>query len=173
MTATPASPTALPARAAVRAVATGWGRREAVIGVVLLAAFVGVFWRWFSKQNEHSLLKLDDWGHAYVVPLFAGYMIWRQRAELSAMTPKPFWPGLLPVLLGMMCYFFFVVGVANHMLQGAAVVLTLAASSSLSAAGSSHAPRSLFWPMVRAANPSRASVRPATTNVASAQPNSP
>ncbi len=127
MSSTPAQPVApLPPPAAKRAAGVSWGATGASIGVVLLMALVGLFWRWFSKQGEHSLDKLDDWGHAFVVPLFAGYMVWRQREQLSKMEPRAFWPGLLVAALGLMCYFFFVVGVPNHMLQGASVVLTIA-----------------------------------------------
>lgn len=92
---------------------------------VLLAAFVALYFRWFSKQAEFSWDRLDDWGHAFVVPVIAGAMVYTQRERLRDVVSKPFWPGLLPLMLGIMCYFYFVVGVPNHMLQGLAMILCL------------------------------------------------
>ncbi|GDY00210.1 hypothetical protein LBMAG48_26130 [Phycisphaerae bacterium] len=91
----------------------------------LFVAFVGLYFRWFSKQAEFSWDRLDDWGHAFVVPIIAGAMVYTQRDRLNGIIAKPFWPGLLPLALGIMCYFFFIVGVPNHMLQGLAMILCL------------------------------------------------
>jgi hypothetical protein len=95
------------------------------------AAFIAMFFRWMLKQHEHSSGSLEDWGHAYVMPLLAGYLIWLKREEISKEEIRPFWPALAPFLLGLMCYLFFIVGVANHMLQGFAMVLTLEAMALL------------------------------------------
>ncbi|MFO0831036.1 MAG: exosortase/archaeosortase family protein [Phycisphaerales bacterium] len=106
--------------------APAWGPTETSIGIVVLIALVALFWRWFAKQGQHSIDRMDDWGHAFVVPFFSAYMVWRRREDIARLEARPFWPGLLVSLLGIMCYFFFVVGVPNHMLQGASVVLTIA-----------------------------------------------
>ena len=90
-----------------------------------LIAFTAMFFRWMLKQHDHSWGSLEDWGHAYVMPFLAGYLIWLKRAEIAAERVRPFWPGMAPFLLGLMSYLFFIVGVPNHMLQGAAMVLTL------------------------------------------------
>lgn len=97
-------------------------------GVLLALGFVALYYRWLIVQGRHSWDKPDDWGHAFVVPLISIYMLWRVRDQLRSTPIKPFWPGLLPLVLGVACYFFFVVSVAlsNHMLQGAAMVLCLA-----------------------------------------------
>lgn len=97
----------------------------AVMAGALALAFVGLFFRWFHLQHLHSLDALDDWGHVYIVPLFSAYLVWRERARINAVAPEVFWPGLAPLLLGVMAYFFCVVGVRNHMLQGGAMILTL------------------------------------------------
>lgn len=92
---------------------------------VLAVAFVWVFWRWFLKQNQHSMHKMEDWGHAYVIPIISGWLIYQRREILARVRYHTFWPGLAPFLLGLMCYFFAVVGVKNHMVQGFSIVLTL------------------------------------------------
>ncbi len=93
-------------------------------GLIALA-FVAVFFRWLVKQNELSLDKLEDWGHAYVIPLISGYMIWTKREELLRTTPTVYWPGLVPMVLGLVCYYYFIVGIPNHMFQGFSMILTL------------------------------------------------
>lgn len=90
-----------------------------------LIAFAAMFFRWMLKQHDHSWGSPEDWGHAYVMPFLAGYLVWLKRAEIAAERARPFWPGLAPFLLGLMSYLFFIVGVPNHMLQGAAMVLSL------------------------------------------------
>lgn len=101
------------------------GPTGAALSCLALAAFGGMFFRWILKQHEHSWGSLEDWGHAYVMPLLAGYLVWLKRAEIAAERVRPFWPGMAPFLLGLMSYLFFIVGVPNHMLQGCAMVLTV------------------------------------------------
>lgn len=97
------------------------------MSVLLAVAFCAMFFRWIFKQHEHSFGALEDWGHAYAIPFLSLYMIWLKREEISRLEARPFWPGLAPFLLGLMCYLFFIVGVPNHMLQGVSLILTLQA----------------------------------------------
>jgi exosortase len=93
---------------------------------VLAVAFVALFYEWFWRQAVHSATFVDDWGHAFVVPVISGYLIWRRREAILSTPVRTFWPGLLPLVLGVVCYAFFIVGISNHMLQGFAMLLTLA-----------------------------------------------
>lgn len=103
-----------------------WLKPElAVMGGLLLVAFAGLFYRWFHVQHLMSSRSIEDWGHAYFVPLISGYLVWQRRGALAKIRPEAFWPGLAPFLLGIMAYFFCVVGIKNHMLQGFSIVLTL------------------------------------------------
>jgi len=95
-----------------------------MIGLLSLA-FAGMFFRWIAKQHEHSWGALEDWGHAYLIPGLAVYLIWLKRKDILVSSPRAFWPALAPFLLGLMCYLFFIVGVPNHMLQGVSLILTL------------------------------------------------
>jgi exosortase len=97
----------------------------AVMGAIALAAFVLLFRQWFWQQGRISLNSIDDWGHAFAVPLIAGYLLYQRRERLLKAPIRPFWPGLLPLLLGVSCYVFFIVGVPTHMLQGFALVLAV------------------------------------------------
>jgi exosortase len=95
-------------------------------GVVLLVlVFQALFFRWFQRQGLLSWDKLDDWGHAFVIPVISGYFVWRNRERILASRPMAFWPGLAPLLLGIVSYFYAVVAVRNHMVEGLAVLLSL------------------------------------------------
>lgn len=97
----------------------------AVMGSLLLVAFVGVFYRWFLQQNAFSSEYIEDWGHAYMIPLISGYMIWQRRSEIAALPATVFWPGLVPLALGIVTNFYFTVFLRNHMLAGGAMLLAL------------------------------------------------
>lgn len=98
--------------------------RAVAIGL-LTAAFLGVFWHWFYKQNRWCQEYLQDWGHAYVIPLISGFLVYRDWEFYKREKPVSFWPGMLAVVAGLACFLFFKAGLPNHMLQGAAMLLTL------------------------------------------------
>lgn len=92
---------------------------------VLLLVFGALFFRWFYRQGELSLHRLDDWGHAFVIPVISAFFVWRNRDRLREIAPCVFWPGLAPFLLGIWAYFFSVVVVRNHMAEGLSVLLAI------------------------------------------------
>lgn len=96
-----------------------------VVVALLLAAFLGLFFRWLKVQNQVSSTQIEDWGHAYFIPVISGYLIWRHRVAIAKLEPRVFWPGLAPFMLGIMAYFLGVVGIKNHMFQGFSIILTL------------------------------------------------
>jgi exosortase len=95
-----------------------------VLGLLLIA-FFGLFFRWFRIQNLISSTHIEDWGHAYLIPLLSGFLIWKNRIEIAAIRPSIFWPGLAPFVLGIVSYFWGVVGIKNHMFQGFSIILTI------------------------------------------------
>lgn len=97
----------------------------AMLGFGALCSFVWLFWQWFARQGTISVNQLDDWGHAFAVPAIVGYLLYQRRERLLKAPVRAFWPGLLPLLLGIACYVFFIVGVPTHMLQGFALVLAV------------------------------------------------
>lgn len=96
-----------------------------LMAAALALAFLVLFFRWFVQQGEMSAKHIEDWGHAYFIPLISGYVVWKRRDEIAATPLVTFWPGLIPLFLGLFCYLFFLVGVPNHMLSGGAMLLTL------------------------------------------------
>lgn len=113
-----------------------------VIGVV----FAALFHYFFYVQNFQSWTRSEDWGHAYFIPFVSLYLVWVQRAELARLRPRTFWPGLIPVLMGINCYVLFQVSsFNNHMLRGWSVILTLFGLALLF--GGPGLMRVLFWPI--------------------------
>lgn len=98
-----------------------------VIASLTALAFFGLFFRWFAKQGEFSLAKLEDWGHAFFVPAIAAYLAWQRRHILATTTPRVFLPGILPVVLGIAVYlqYSYAPIPGTHMIQGFAIVLTV------------------------------------------------
>jgi exosortase len=111
--------------AANRAVATQWSAQGKLLVAIAAASFLALFFRFFLRQGQFSIEYIDDWGHAFVIPIISGFLVFRERARLFAAHVEPFWPGVLPLVLGVITYFFFVLGVSNHMLQGAAMLLAM------------------------------------------------
>jgi len=96
------------------------------MAALLGAGFLAVFFRFLVKQAQFSRKFPADWGHSYFIPLISGYLIWQKRHEIARLTPRTFWPGLAPLLLGIMSYFFFLATPAvNHMFQGASIIVAL------------------------------------------------
>src|SRR5579872_6273413 len=64
-------------------------------GLLLIACFAPVV-----KALVVAWWNDPDMGHAYFVPVVAGYIVWQKREELQAMEPQPNWWGLVLVLFG-------------------------------------------------------------------------
>ncbi len=117
-----------------------------VATVLLAAAFGGLFHYWFYVQNFQSWNQSEDWGHAYFVPVVSLYLLWLKRAEVAALAPRVFWPGLSVVLLGVVTYTLFLVGsLNNHMVRGLALIMTL--WGLVLTMGGPAAARVCFWPV--------------------------
>lgn len=99
--------------------------------VGLAAAAIGTlgfglyFWSWIYRQHQFSSAYMEDWGHAYVIPLITGYMLWMRREQLKATRVRPFVAGVPAIALGMVGFLFFTLNISNHMLQGACMLLAL------------------------------------------------
>lgn len=90
-------------------------------------ALGALFYRWFLKQSMFSSRMIEDWGHAFFVPVIAGYLVWQRREQIAKATPRIFWPGLLAVGVGILGYLTFSIGPIPgvHMGQGLFVILTI------------------------------------------------
>ncbi len=98
-------------------------------GLLLLAAFVTVFWVFFSTQVKWALDEPADWGHTLFVPAISGYFIATRRQELLLAPAKACWLGIPLVLLGVGAYVATTFGpawfVLHHNARGLSAGLTL------------------------------------------------
>jgi exosortase len=71
-----------------------------VILSLLLAG--GIAWAYFPVIREMTSKWFNNpqYSHAYLVPAFSAYLLWRSWGGQSSGVPRPSWIGLLPLLLG-------------------------------------------------------------------------
>lgn len=116
-----------------------------LVGLQLLGV-IALFHRWFVQQHLFSSEKIQDWGHAYAIPFISAFLIWQRRDQLLALPRSTYWPAIVPLLFGIIGYFYFVVGISNHMLQGACLVITIFAVALLNLG--TQPMRVLFLPII-------------------------
>lgn len=102
-------------------------RASALVVALVAAGVVGLFHQVIWKQLAgFSWTLRADWGHAYVIPFIAGAYAWKFRQRILAAPTRVYWPALSVILLGIVCYVYFIRSYSNHMFQGASGILTLA-----------------------------------------------
>src|SRR5437667_2350812 len=52
------------------------------------------------KLMVHEWMVYEEMGHAFFVPLVAGYIIWKDRERILAQPVKPCWPAAVLVVWG-------------------------------------------------------------------------
>ena len=70
-------------------------RKAAWFGGLLIACYAPVLYGLVRQWSTD-----EDMGHGFLVPLVAGYLVWRRREELGAAKGKPNYWGLALVLWG-------------------------------------------------------------------------
>jgi hypothetical protein len=88
-------------------------------GVVLLAlVYQALFFRWFQRQGLLSWDTARRLGARVRDPGDQRVLHLAQPRPILAQRPAAFWPGLAPLLLGVVSYFYAVVAIRNHMVEG-------------------------------------------------------
>ena len=88
-------------------------------GLLLIACYALVLKALMGQWNNDP-----DMGHAFFVPLIAGYIVWRRREELMAVKSRPNWWGLVLVLWGGLQLVFATLG-AELFLARTSFIITL------------------------------------------------
>ena len=87
--------------------------------------FVWLFNQWFLYQIKVSWENKEDWGHALVIPLISGYLLWQSREQIAKTEVRVFWPAIVPFLVGVHAYAYNLFFIHNPMLQGFSMVMAL------------------------------------------------
>jgi exosortase len=93
--------------------------RIAVLGL----AFIALHWDILRRLARFAWSD-GDWSHAFLIPLFSGYLIYQQRERLCAVRPRPCWWGL-GVMAGALGGYLAGIAVGSDMLKGYSMIAQL------------------------------------------------
>ena len=69
--------------------------------IALIATLLAVLYFRVSVKLVTDWYEIPDYGHGFLIPLFAGYVVWDKRAILRRTAVEPTWAGLWMVALGL------------------------------------------------------------------------
>lgn len=106
------------------------GSPAAMIGAAcaLSILVLALFWDFFSRQVEWAIVQQADWGHTLVIPIIAGWFVWRRRGRLLETPLRTTWLGLVVVVVGVALYNVSVFGpqvLHHHNLRGVSVGISI------------------------------------------------
>lgn len=76
----------------------GW--RPAIVAWVVLAAAILLALRQDVLHIFNLWWNTDTFGHCLLIPPILAYLVWQRRTELSALTPKPWYPAAILMVIG-------------------------------------------------------------------------
>ncbi len=72
-----------------------WWIQGTLLALLLLALYFKV-----GLKLVRDWYELPDFSHGFLIPFFAGYLLWSKRERLETFAPQPSWAGLPLVLVG-------------------------------------------------------------------------
>ncbi|MBB4630659.1 exosortase A [Sphingosinicella soli] len=83
-----------------RAAAAGRGWQSAIIAWVVVAATILVLLRKDVAHIFDLWWNTDTFGHCLLIPPILAYLVWQRRSELAVLTPRPWYPAAILMLIG-------------------------------------------------------------------------
>jgi exosortase A len=80
--------------------ATGRGWRAAIIAWAAVAVAILLLLRNDVAHIFNLWWNTDTFGHCLLIPPILAYLVWQRRSELSALTPKPWYPAAILMVIG-------------------------------------------------------------------------
>lgn len=77
---------------------------------IIAALLVAIYYR-IAGKLVYDWYTIPDYSHGFLVPLFAGYLIWDKRAVLGAIPARPTWRGISLVIFAIILLVLGVYGV--------------------------------------------------------------
>jgi exosortase len=66
-----------------------------------------------------------NYSHGFIVPIFSGYLIWRQRLALARIIPAGTMAGVVVLLAGLACLLVGDLGAENFLMRGSLIVVLI------------------------------------------------
>lgn len=111
------------------------GPQLLVAGLLLLVAYVAVFWVFVKTQVKWAFDEPADWGHTLLVPAISGYFVWARRSELVAAPARANWLGAPIMVFGVALYVATTFGppsfVLHHNARGISIGITIVGTALL------------------------------------------
>lgn len=122
-----ATPAAQPLLSDAAATASGSSRAGAAWFAVIACAFIALHYAFLRRMFHIATDQFNaDWSHAAVLPFIAGWLAWRKRREMAAGADTPSLLGVPIMLVGILAYLAGIYPIRNDMVQGYAMLVTLA-----------------------------------------------
>jgi exosortase len=86
-------------------------RRYGWLPYAIIAALLVAIYYHIAGKLVYDWYTIPDYSHGFLVPLFAGYLIWDKKAALSAVPVQPTWRGLSLIVAGIVLLILGVYGV--------------------------------------------------------------
>lgn len=69
---------------------------------IIVALVLGVYHQVLAKLMG-AWLQIPDYSHGFLVPIFAGYLVWTKRRTLMTAKTAPTWSGIVVIALALVC----------------------------------------------------------------------
>lgn len=94
----------------------------AAIGLGLAAVLAALYWT-ILRDLARQWASDADYGHGFLVPLFSGFLLWRLRDRLRALTPTGTSTGLVVVLMGVGALLVGDIAAENFLMRSSLIVI--------------------------------------------------
>ncbi|WP_348267880.1 exosortase/archaeosortase family protein [Edaphobacter paludis] len=95
----------------VRLESAGEPRRYGWLPYAIISALLVVIYYRIAGKLIYDWYTIPDYSHGFLVPLFAGYLIWDKRESLSATPVRPTWSGVSLIVFAIILLILGVYGV--------------------------------------------------------------
>jgi exosortase len=101
----------------------GWEWSGSALPGTLIVVILALLYR--SIIRDLALQWWDDpnYSHGFLVPLFSGFLVWHQRAELRALTPRGTVLGLVVLVAGILELLLGDLGAENFLMRSSLLVI--------------------------------------------------
>jgi exosortase len=90
---------------------------------ILLAAVLTLLYWGILRDLGVQWWDDDNYNHGFLIPLFSGFLLWRERHRLRALEPSGNWVGLLVLLGGIAILFLGDIGAENFLMRASLLVI--------------------------------------------------